>query len=36
MKIVESNAKLRATINRLLAKEGDRAFKNASPRIKKS
>lgn len=35
MKIVESNAKLRATINRLLAKEGDRALKNASPRIKR-
>ena len=35
MKIVQSNAKLRATMNKLLAKEGDRALKNASPRIKR-
>lgn len=35
MRIVESNAKLRAEINKLLAKEGDRALRNASPRIKR-
>lgn len=35
MRIVESNAKLRATMNKLLAKEGDKALRNASPRIKR-
>ena len=35
MKIVQSNAKLRATMNKLLAKEGNRALKNASKRIKR-
>jgi hypothetical protein len=35
MEIIQSNAKLRATMNKLLAKEGNRALKNASPRIKR-
>lgn len=35
MRIVESNARLRAIMNKLLAKEGERALKNASPRIKR-
>lgn len=35
MRIVESNAQLRALMNKLLAKEGDKALKNASPRIKR-
>ena len=35
MKIVETNARLRATMNKLLAKEGDKALRNASPRIKR-
>lgn len=35
MRIVESNAKLRALMNKLLAKEGDKALKNASRRIKR-
>jgi hypothetical protein len=35
MKIVETNARIRATMNKLLAKEGDKALRNASPRIKR-
>lgn len=35
MEIIQSNAKLRATMNKLLAKEGDKALRNASPRIKR-
>lgn len=35
MKIVETNSRLRALMNKLLAKEGNKALKNASPRIKR-
>jgi len=35
MKIVQSNAKLRALINKALAKEGDKVLRNASRRIER-
>lgn len=35
MRIVQTNAQLRTLMNKLLAKEGDKALRNASPRIKR-